>query len=234
MPGRYAVWILACVLVPLPGAAQEPAPRPDVCTYAACALRVQGNDILAGTEGRKVTSFGFLDAPRLVPWAATSDSAAHYLAIVEDDYVPGRVFSLTGVVLTWAGITAAGAWEGSDKAWVGLAVSVLGLGGVVHGDARQRRARRALHSAIWWYNGSLATDQIPGSVPRDEIAPFLRPPGDRRRGGLVVGSIVGLGAGLAVSSRHQSEEVAAGLSETLAIGALGGFLGWTIGRNLER
>lgn len=216
---------------PSDGLAQDTPSRSSDCTYATCALRMSGRSILAGAEGRKVGSFGFLSAPQLRPWVATSDSASHYLRIVEENYVTGGVLTFSGVILSALGIIAAGGWEGSDKEWIGVGAAVTGLSLSIIGGGRTSRARDAMQSAIWWYNGDLVDSAGPDG---ERIVPFVAAPQHRGRAGVVIGSVVGLAAGMAVSSRDSSTETAEGLATTLLVGGAGGLIGWRVGLGLSR
>lgn len=223
--------MVATVLALSPWAATAQAvPRESApCTYRTCALRMQGSDILAGVQGRKIASFGLLSAPELRPWIEVSDSARHYVERLEGNYVSGQVAGLSGSLLWLAGFVAAGAWEDSDKTWVGVGVSALGLGLSTWGRRRVSRARDAVQSAIWWYNESLA-----GMAPGRSIPAPVHQPQHRGRAGAVLGTAVGIAAGLLVSSRHASDETAQGIAETAAFGAAGGFIGWRIGLQVTR
>lgn len=88
----------ACRLftVPRTAAAQAETTFVTRCTYAACALRMSGNAVLAGREGRKIASFGLFSAARLRPWIQVSDSATDYTEIIEHDYVSGEVPTRSG------------------------------------------------------------------------------------------------------------------------------------------
>jgi len=233
----HRAFIFAAVTsVPLPGWAQDTTTTAASCTYASCALRMSGTSILAGTDGRKVGSFGFLSAPRLGPWIGVSDSASYHFQVVEDNFVSGQVMSLSGLVLSTLGIVATSGWEGSDRGWIGIGVTAVGLGLEIWGGRKTRRAYDAMQSAIWWYNGSLSGDPIPSDAGggRGPIVPFGATPEHRGRAGVVLGSALGLAAGLAISSRHPASETAQGLGETLVVGALGGLVGWRIGVHLPR
>lgn len=226
--------LVTCGLLPGRVDAQEPPDRGE-CTWAACALRMQGGAILAGEEGVRITSFGFLDAPTLTPWMEVSDSAAHYARIVEANYVRGQVLTLSGSVVFLAGVTMLALDEGDgdvDLSWAGIGTAVVGALLAHRGRTHLRRSSRAAESAIWWYNRSLAED--PGvRVPETRVRMELQTiPEDRRNEGTFLGILGGAAVGLSTSARH--DEFATGLGETLAFTGLGALLGRQIGKQIRR
>jgi len=206
------------------------------CTYATCALRVDGSWVVSGSEGRRIGELGFLSIPTLRPWIEVSDSASYYYRVVEDHYVSGQVAGMAGLLLWTAGYVGARGWAGTDKEWIALGVGLGGLGLTIHGARKMNRSRDAIQSTIWWYNGTLAdgsTSTLESAYGPPTIPPVAVPQyhGDT---GAVVGSLIGIAAGLAISSRHTQDQLAQGLGETVAIGAVGGFIGWDLGRNVQR
>jgi hypothetical protein len=197
---------------------------------------MRGSTVLAGLEGREIASFGFLSAPDLRSWIEVSDSATHYVDIIERDYVSGEALLLSGTLLAGLGLFAIEGWDGSDRGWLALGIGSTGLVLSVVGGRKVNRARNAMNSAIWWYNASLVNS--PGSAPigagaQSGIAP-IRAFQHRGRAGTVLGSLAGLGAGLAVSSRDSSIDWPQGLAETLAFTGAGALIGTLIGRSVTR
>ena len=204
-----------------------------LCTYQSCALRLQGRSIVAGIEGREVGGFGFFSAPELRPWIELSDSASEYLRVVEQNYSSGKILNLTGALAVGVGVVLGrGTWktDASHVASVGLVLS--GYAALIAGDRRVRRSWNAVQSSMWWYNAALADTLEASEHGRRPVLNDLRPAISRHgaRNGLVIGSLAGLGGGLAVSSRHPASETTEGIIETLIGGGVGALLGWQIGR----
>jgi hypothetical protein len=223
---RSASW-LALLLCPasLMGQGQNP------CTYVTCAIRLQGSNLLSGREGRKITSFGFLAGPRLRPWMAVSDSADHYVSIVESDYVSGEALSLAGSLLWVGGLLALQGLDDQDQQLVALGANVTGVALFAFGTARVARARNAMQSAVWWYNAAL-DNALTADAGRP--APPMAMPGTHARAGAALGSVVGAVGGLAATSGLDHTQTAEGLSITLAFTALGALIGHHIGKAIER
>jgi len=232
---RLTTLLIVFVSLPSPAVGQADSVATTQCTYASCAFRMRGSTVLAGLEGQEITSFGFLSAPDLRPWIEVSDSATHYVGIIERDYVSGEALLLSGL-LAGLGLFAMEGWDGSDRGWLALGIGSTGLVLSVVGGRKVNRARNAMNSAIWWYNASLVPS--PGSAPigagaQSRIAP-IRAIQHRGRAGTVLGSLAGLGAGLAVSSRDSSIDWPQGLAETLAFTGAGALIGTLIGRSVTR
>ena len=202
-----------------------------MCTYAACAIRLQGSDVLSGQEGRKITSYGFLAGPQLRPWMAVSDSAERYVTIVEDNYVSGTALSLAGSLLLIGGALAVQGLDDRGQQQVAFAVSIGGLVVLGSGTSRLGRAQNAMNSAVWWYNASLSS---PAAGDGQRLSPPVPIRGTHARAGTALGSLVGVVGGLAATSGLDHTQTAEGVSITLAIAALGGLIGHQIGERIER
>lgn len=153
------VALLAC-LIAGPLRAQDVSPRA-ACSYDVCALRVEDDRILKGTEGTEVGRLRGWSATPLVPLVVQSDSAQFYARQFDQHYGPGtRWTAFSGLALSVAVVFlldrdhhAGEHWNGNDWAWAsGLAVSI-GTG--AYGSYRLRLARRGLARAIWWHNREL-------------------------------------------------------------------------------
>jgi hypothetical protein len=216
---------------PCSGQARPGGGADSLCTYAACALRLRGNTIVAGTEGRAVGSFGFFSPPQLRPWIEVSDSASAYLRLAEASYTSGQVLSLVGMVTVIAGVVVSSTWHDDAGRAGALAAQLGGFTALAIGGRRVGRARDAVQTAIWWYNGALAGSPVaPRTGPRPTVQELRLPASAHGgRNGLILGSLAGLGVGLAVSARHPASETTQGVLETLGIGAVGAFIGWRIG-----
>ena len=123
--------LFACVIA-RPLGAQDVSPRA-ACSYDVCALRVEDDRILKGTEGTVVGRLGGWSATPLVPLVVQSDSAQFYARQFDHHYAPGtRWTAFSGLALGVAVVFlfdrdhhAGEHWNGNDWAWVGgLAVSI--------------------------------------------------------------------------------------------------------------
>lgn len=126
------------------------------CTYERCALayadRFWGLYVVKGQAAERVARMGFF-TPRIAPLEGRTDSAGAYYDRFRASYASGNVLALVGGLALGVGYVLA--TERPNE--VVLPLVSIGVGGVVGilGVTRGRRARNALHRAIWWYNGSL-------------------------------------------------------------------------------
>lgn len=202
------------------------------CTYRTCALWRSGSEVLAGAEGTEVGSFGMFDSPDLRPLIELSDSAAYHFAVVERNYASGSFMSFFGLLSYFGGFALIQGKRETDARIIGSILAGAGLTAGLIGRRRMTRADGAMNRSIWWHNEALATDgTVPAPLsPRSQA--LMR--GDHGRPGAVFGTLIGLGVGLAVSSRDSSISVGQGLGETLLFGAGGGLLGYWIGTSARR
>lgn len=227
-----AALLLISTLTPGALAAQEQ----EECTYYTCALRLQGSSLLAGAEGERITSFGFLSGPQLRPWMEVSDSASYYVDLVGRNYVSGQAMSLVGTLMWVGGVLAVEALDRDGQRAAGLGVSLTGLTLFLIGNGRVGRAGQAMQSAIWWYNASLVPQVEDAALPIEGRLPS-RPiaiPSNHARTGTALGSVAGALSGLAATSGMDSSQTAAGLSITLALTAVGALIGHHVGKAIER
>jgi hypothetical protein len=206
------------------------------CTYYTCALRLRGGDLLAGVEGERITSFGFLSGPQLRPWMEVSDSASYYVDLVGSNYVSGKTMSLVGTLMWVGGVLAVEGLDRDGQRAAGLAVSLTGLTLFLIGNSRVGRAGAAMQSAIWWYNASLVPEAADTALPIEMRSPS-RPvaiPGNHARTGTALGSVAGALGGLAATSGMDSSQTGEGLSITLALTAVGALIGHHVGKAIGR
>ena len=132
------------------------------CDYASCALRIHGRSILAGEAAREVGRYGRFSSPEVGPLMEVSDSASYYFSIVEENYTPGQVMSLIGVVAFAFSPLAIGGWEGSPGEWIGWGMLTGGFGLIWSGNRRIRAAGNAMADAVWWYNADIVSSSSAG------------------------------------------------------------------------
>lgn len=230
---RYSTTLLLItLLLPASSAAQEQ----DACTYRSCAVRMQGNALLAGASGERITSFGFLSGPRLHPWMVVSDSASHYVDIVDHAYVSGQTMSLVGTLMWFGGLLALQGWDGEGQRVVAAGTSAVGMSLFLLGNSRISGARDAMQSAIWWYNASLVPRPGDGALSGERQVPSRPIPmaQDHARAGTVIGAVAGIAGGLAATSGMDHHQTAEGLSITLGLTAVGALIGHHIGKAIGR
>lgn len=156
---RIGILMTVVCLGSLQPLAAQAGPVPEACDYAACALRVHGSDLLAGESGEKVAGFGFFSAPDLRELMSVSDSATHYLDVLESNYGSGMLMGTLGFAAGFIA-TSVGDVGRNEEVRIGVAVSSLVL--IVWGGVRVRRSQSALHSAVWWYNRELVESSVAG------------------------------------------------------------------------
>jgi hypothetical protein len=126
-------------------------PAQQSCTYDQCALRLEQNRIVAGAEGRRIGSLGFLTSTDLTTTFAISDSAAFHYDVFRDNYVSGTVWSmLSGGAL---GVALLGGFDMSNTMQLGLIATSIVAGAI--GGHKTRRAQSGLSRAMWWHNRAL-------------------------------------------------------------------------------
>lgn len=153
---RIASVVAVALAVAQPGLAQDPD-RSEACTYAACALRLQSDRIVAGVDARVVGEFGFFSLPDVEGLVAASDSASVYAGAWHRhahrerslNIAAGSLF-LVGSLLSLTGE------EGSATAGVGVGAVLGGLGLSFWSLFEGVNAADALQTTMWWYNLHLA------------------------------------------------------------------------------
>jgi len=222
----------AGLLGPTPTAAQE-------CTYAACALRLQGGSIVAGAQPTTVTRLPFWSNPELRPWMVTSDSVENYVDVVEANWKSGNLLSYSGMLVGVVGFALTRPFEAGvtddTRYWVGLGLMGAGIGLGLRGSSKQQRARDALSTAIWWYNGELEGGPLSSAASDVDVPRPPPPPGptDYRRRGAVLGGLAGLGAGALVAHEASSGGLE-GAAVTAGLTLFGIIVGRGIGERIPR
>ena len=218
-----------CLLVLLLGSrsslsAQDLSP----CSYELCALRIEGNRILEGRGGTPVGKVGtFYGDLRILE--AGPDSAAAAAHAFRQNARQAFWFRLGGSALVLASVVwgPSGFESLGDAAAFGLYAGGLGL--TFHAGSRAREAGAQLARSIWHYNERAAKGMAHPN-PQDLA---LRP-SHYGHMGAVLGSLAGLGIGLAATSDLSWEEATTAFLVTGSFGIGGGALGWLIGRGEER
>lgn len=212
-------------LLPTPASGQQER----MCTFTECALRIENGRLLQGQQATRVGRVGvFYRDLRVLE--VGPDSAQLYAGAYGRDVTRGFWLTLGGAVLLAAGppLGPSGADRISSGAQASLAVGGAGL--VIWGGLKARAAERMLARSVWFYNEAAARgDQL----PQLSDIPELQPP-HYGHAGAVVGSILGLAAGLGVTSRHPVSEIGQALLETGALTFAGGFFGWRLGSGIRR
>ena len=132
----------------------QPATPPS--TYDTCAIRQEGSRLLRGAASVEVGHLGLWSAPRMTDLVQGSDSARTYALRFDENYNSGTRLSFLGVALSIPIFVqlAPGNRRTQSEAWlIGLAVPSLVFN--IAAGFKLRRARKALSSALWWYNRDL-------------------------------------------------------------------------------
>ena len=132
----------------------SPLSRPvQECTYERCGLRLEGGDILAGSESREVASLRPFRRPYLGRLPQVSDSARVYFEQVDKNYLASQIYPLISGALVGLGYRLALYDDPSlDRVLIGLGLSAGGLGAALLGASKQKQVDRGLSRGIWWYN----------------------------------------------------------------------------------
>lgn len=126
------------------------------CDYNACALRMKlswGNWlIIRGEQEQRVAKLGIFRAPGVESIVASSPDAVAAARMFRNNYTPGEVLQVVGVLMMGVGLASA---PGNHSAVIPF-TGVLGGGAVLlYGVSRRVRAFNALNKTIWLYNRSL-------------------------------------------------------------------------------
>ncbi len=161
---RFAPVLAAVLLATAPAAQPVATPRPDGCTYDACALRVEpglfSRDLLQGVDAVRVGRFGIIDSD-----LEDAVAGSEYAVEQAREYDRSRRLSLLSGVAGVA-LLALSAPDGplsSEGAQTAAGFGALALG---FASVRfQLSAERALSRAVWEYNRVLPTDVPEADVP---------------------------------------------------------------------
>jgi hypothetical protein len=173
MVGIVARFAFAGALLGMPAAtaAQEPEvpAREPTCSWDACALRVEGGQLIQGIRGQPRGRIAGIDLDVEI-LAAGPDSAAAYaarfsVARPESDLWStfgdlGRGLALAAWIHFALADDAADGW-----AWTAAALMPVSQSARAHARRQDVIATRALDRAVWWYNRELATPPTGSSVP---------------------------------------------------------------------
>ncbi|MCC6929460.1 MAG: hypothetical protein IT359_10760 [Gemmatimonadaceae bacterium] len=146
--------VFSLFVVSQPTRLRAQAPRTG-CSYAECALRLQGGELIRGRDlvvGRMTLIGGM---PRLTRLAVADDSAQAYARTFDRWYPRSRWVMLASSIA--GGLALGIAMDHVDAPErgmvIGLGTSFLALGGTAW--YLDRRATRALGSALYWHNAVL-------------------------------------------------------------------------------
>jgi hypothetical protein len=158
---RFVIAILFGAPLVRLATAQTAAPERPLCSYDTCALHVEENRILKGSQGVEVGRLRTWSATAVLPLVGASDSARYYATRFDGNYGAGTRWTTISAVAAGVGFaflfdrdhSGGEHWNGNDWAWLaGFAVSI-GTG--AYGAHRLQLARRGLARAIWWRNREL-------------------------------------------------------------------------------
>jgi hypothetical protein len=164
---RHRTAIAAVIVSVLAGAwvlpaqtpAADPASMPANCTYAACALRVEGglfsHHLVRGAAGEKVGGnlggFGGGVGPLL----AGPDSAAAHARDYTRNMRTSGVLGALGAAAFIVAIVRSNNVEHSDTDGIAIGASIASVGFAIASLPFSLRAQRDLSRAVWWYNAAL-------------------------------------------------------------------------------
>ena len=159
---RHCMRHLVAILLPLlglvrPSVALAQAPRAS-CAYTECALRMEGSQLIRGRDV-VVGRTSLTGMPRLARLVAAQDSAQAYAQTFDRLYPRSRWLMVTSGLLGGLALgIAMDRVDAPERGFViGLGASSLLLGGTSW--YLDRRATRALGSALYWHNASLPRDE---------------------------------------------------------------------------
>lgn len=163
LPGAVAV-VLVLVMA-FPAAGQEPA----ACSYAECALRIEGSLVVRGVEPTIVAPVREFRLATVRLEGTMPDSARTHFQEFERLAASASPWFLAEDVLYWTDAAATAYFLGSllfggreKAARIAFPISLLAsLGQEIVGDQAEQRMERAeveLSRGVWWYNRGLDRD----------------------------------------------------------------------------
>ncbi len=154
------LWVWLLVLCgALPASAQRAPAADSLCTYDACALRIEpaflgGLRIVRGAEGERVGRLGLFGSD-LSEAVASSERAREYALEYERSRTAATLVTLGGVALYALAVIGAESGPPSDSnaLWIGALAGGVGL--TFYGTHLNLGSERARSRAVWWYNRDL-------------------------------------------------------------------------------